>query len=176
MKKGMEMSINFLVVIIIAIVIFVFGLKFISDLAFETSNLGSLTIDQLDKRMENLVCDGSEKVCIGTNKKTIRKGKFDVFGVNIINIISEKDFSDEFNIDVKVSKIINKNNKEIVDPVELNKIKLKYRTDNFIVEKNSEEDLGIGVEVLKEAISGTYIIDVEVPQYDELYKIYVVVP
>ncbi|MCH8003155.1 MAG: hypothetical protein IH934_00855 [Nanoarchaeota archaeon] len=174
MKKGIEMSLNFLVTVIIAIVILVFGVRFISDLVVETTKLESLTTDQLDKKIENLLCE-TEKVCIGTTKKTIQKGKFDVFGIKIINIISDEEFSDEFNVNIRVSKLI-KDNNEIIDPNKLNKIKLKYRTNNFIVEKNNEESIGIGVEVEKDAVSGTYILDVEIPQYDEIYKIYVEVP
>ena len=165
---------NFLVTVIIAIVILVFGVRFISDLVVETTKLESLTTDQLDKKIENLLCE-TEKVCIGTTKKTIQKGKFDVFGIKIINIISDEEFSDEFNVNIRVSKLI-KDNNEIIDPNKLNKIKLKYRTNNFIVEKNNEESIGIGVEVEKDAVSGTYILDVEIPQYDEIYKIYVEVP
>lgn len=174
MKKGIGMSLNFLVTVIIAIVILVFGVRFISDLVVETTKLESLTTDQLDKKIENLLCE-TEKVCIGTTKKTIQKGKFDVFGIKIINIISDEEFSDEFNVNIRVSKLI-KDNNEIIDPNKLNKIKLKYRTNNFIVEKNNEESIGIGVEVEKDAVSGTYILDVEIPQYDEIYKIYVEVP
>ena len=174
MKKGIELSLNFLVTIIIAIVILVFGIRFISNLVTETTELESITLDQLDKKIENLLCE-SEKVCIGTTKKTIQKGNFDVFGIRIINIISDLEFNDEFNVDIKVSKLI-KDNNEIIDPNNLNKIKLKHRTNNFIVEKNNEEEIGIGVEVLKEAVSGTYILDVIIPQYDEVYKIYVEVP
>jgi len=174
MKKGFELSLNFLVTIIIAIVILIFGIRFISDLVTETSNLESLTLDQIDNKIENLLCD-SEKVCIGKTTKTIKKGKFDVFGIKIINVISDDSFSDDFNIDVKVTKLI-KDGIEITDPDKLNKLNLKYRTINFIIEKNEEENIGVGVEVLKEAVSGTYILDVTIPQYEEVYKIYVDVP
>ena len=174
MKKGIELSLNFLITVIIAIVILFFGIRFISDLVVETSKLESLTLNQIDNKIENLLCE-AEKVCIGITKKTIQKGKFDVFGIRIINVISDDEFSDEFNVNIKVSKLI-KNNNEIIDPDNLNKIKLKYRTNNFIIEKNNEENIGIGVEVAKEAVSGTYILDVIIPQYDEVYKIYVEVP
>ena len=169
MKKGIELSLNFLATLIIVLTIFTLGIKFISDLTKEATELESLTTEQLDKRIENLVCD-TDKVCIGINRKTIQKGGFDVFGIRIINIFETQ----EFNINVKVTKII-KNNEEINDPNNLNKINLKHRK-NFIIEKNNEENIGIGVEVTKGAVSGTYIIDVEVPQYNEIYKIYVEVP
>lgn len=169
MKKGIQLTLNFLVTVIIALAIFGFGIKFISSLAGDATELESLTTEQLDKRIENLVC-GTDKVCIGTNKKIIQKGNFDVFGIKIINILETQ----EFNINIDVSKII-KDNEEITDPGELNKVTIKYR-QNVNIEKNDEENIGIGVEVAKDAVSGTYILDVEIPQYDELQKIYVEVP
>lgn len=169
MKKGIELSLNFLVTIIIALTIFTFGIKFISNLTKEAIELESITTEQLDKRIENLVCD-TYKVCIGINKKTIQKGEFDVFGIRIINILETQ----EFNINAEVTKII-KDSREIIDPNKLSKINLKHRK-NFIIKKNNEENIGVGVEVAKDAVSGTYILDVEIPQYNEIYKIYVEVP
>ena len=170
MKKGIELSLNFLVTVIIALVILALGIKFISNIATKTAELESLTTDQLDKRIENLLCDGTDKICVGINKKIIQKGKFDVFGIKIINILDTQ----EFNVNIKVTKLI-KDDREITDSENLGKINLKHR-ENFIIEKNNEEDIGIGVEVAKDAVSGIYILDVYIPQYDELQKIYVEVP
>jgi len=166
MKKGIELSLNFLVTIIIVLTIFTFGIKFIYNFTKDASDLESLTTEQLDLRIENLVC-GTDKVCIGSNRKSISKGDFDVFGIRIINIYDTQ----EFNINSKVTKLI-KNNEEIVDTSSLNKINLKYR-GSVLIEKNDEVSLGLGVEVAKDAPSGTYIIDVEISEYEEVYKIYV---
>ncbi len=170
MKKAIELSLNFLVTVIIAVAILVLGVKFINDIAGEATELESLTTDQLDKKITELNCESTDRVCIGISKKTIPKGEFDVFGIKIINILENQ----EFNINVKAAKLI-KNNEEITDPINLNKIKLKYR-NNLFIGKNEEESIGVGVEVPKDTASGTYIFDVKVQQYDELYKIYVEVP
>ena len=170
MKKGIELSLNFLVTVIIALVILALGIKFISNIVTETAELESLTTNQLDKRIENLLCDSTDRICVGINKKTIQKGKFDVFGIKIINILDTQ----EFNINIKVTKLI-KDDREITDSENLGKINLKHR-ENFIIEKNDEENIGIGVEVAKDAVSGIYILDIKILQYDEIYKIYVEVP
>jgi hypothetical protein len=170
MKKAIELSLNFLVTVIIAVAILVLGVKFINDIAGEATELESLTTDQLDKKITELNCESTDRVCISISKKTIPKGEFDVFGIKIINILENQ----EFNINVKAAKLI-KNNEEITDPINLNKIKLKYR-NNLFIGKNEEESIGVGVEVQKDTASGTYIFDVKVQQYDELYKIYVEVP
>lgn len=177
MKKGIELSLNFLVTVIIAIVIFGFGIKFIYNLASEATQMETLTAEQLDKRIGELLCDSSDRVCIGVEKKTIQKGKFDVFGVKIINIQDGRNFE----ITVTISGYT-KNN-EPVKAIGLDKIKLKYR-ESFFIERNSEKDVGIGVEVAKDANSGTYILDVIVKAindgvaepYTGLQKLYVEVP
>ena len=89
----------------------------------------------IDKRIQYFVC-GTEKVCFSTTKKTIHKGKFDVFGIKIINVISDEEFSDEFDLNLRVSKLI-KGNDEITDSIQLNKIILKYR-ENIVIDKNNE--------------------------------------
>ena len=177
MKKGIELSLNFLVTIIIALVIFGFGINFIYNLASEAAEMESMTTEDLDKRIGELLCESTDKVCIPVNKKTIQRGEFGVVGVKIINILTDTS-SSEFGIDVQVSKGFKKNNEEITDQADLDKIDVKHR-GHVIIEKNEEADIGIGVEVVKDAISGTYVLDVTVEYSDDetiLQKIYIEVP
>jgi hypothetical protein len=172
MKKGIELSLNFLVTVIIAITIFMFGIKFIYDLTSQATELEGLTTEDLDKRIGELLCESTQRVCIGLNKKEIRRGKLDVFGIKIINIDSEKNFEISANV---VGYTLN-NNPISTDPDVLNKIDLKYRTTVFLG-RNAEETIGLGVEVMKDAKAGTYILDVIITPYDDvLNKIYVEVP
>jgi len=177
MKKGMELSLNFLVTIIIALVIFIFGVNFIYDLSSQATELERLTIEELDDKIGELLCDSTERVCIGIDKKTIQKGKFDIFGIKITNINSGANFE----ISIKPTGHVKGNGPVL--PADPEAIKLKYR-QNFFIQRNGEETLGVGVDVSKNADSGTYILDVEVKQitetgaepYSGLHKIYVAVP
>jgi len=180
MKKAIELSLNFLVTVILALVIFGFGIRFINNLASDVDKLKDFTFDELDKQVEDLLCESTDKVCLGTTKKVIQKGDFDVFGVKIINVISDSGFDDNFKVNLEVSKLIKKNNEEVTaDLDEL--IEVKYRDDLIKIQKNEEDDIGIGIEVKKGAPSGTYILDVWVEPYLSrnditLQKIYVEVP
>lgn len=167
-EKAFQLSLNIFVTVIISLAILIFGMKFVYDLATEASNLEGLSTDQIDKRVENLLCDSTDRICIGANRKVIPKGNFDVFGVKILNILD----SQNFDLNVQVTKLI-KDDQEITE--NLDRIRLKHRNSIFI-EKNQDVDIGLGVEVSKDALSGTYIIDVKVLQYDELQKVYVEVP
>jgi len=177
MKKGIELSMNFLVTIIIALVIFGFGVRFIYTLAAQATDLESITTDELDNKIGQLLCDSTDRVCIGIDKKTIQKGKFDVFGIKVININQGSDF------EMLISPSGHVKNNGPITPVEPGKINIKYR-QNFFIERNGEESLGVGVEVSRDAESGTYILDVNIKQiasagaepYAGLHKLYVEVP
>ena len=174
-KKAIELSLTFLVTIITAVVIMAFGVRFLYSLTSEATELDKISTEQLDKRFAELSCSSNDKVCIGIIREIIPKGKTNAFGLKIINIGA----TTEFNVEVNPSNAFDKQNNEIP-----NSIKSKYNNDGIEIEKNEEKSLGIGFEVPKDAVSGTYVFDVEVKynvndvfvQYDELQKIYVEVP
>ena len=174
-KKGFELSLSFIVTFIIAITIFIFGIRFIYNIASETTELEKITTDQLDNKLADLACESNDRVCIGIIKKTIARGDFDVFGLKIININP----TTMFKVEVIPTSAFDKNNEEIT-----NNIDFKYNDNVLEIETNEEKSLGIGFEVPKDAKSGTYIFDVivrynvdnEFKQYDDLEKIYVEVP
>ena len=174
MKKAIELSMNFLVTIIIALVIFGFGVRFIYNLASQSEKLKDLTLEDLDKKIEDLFCESTDKICIGTNKKIIERGNYDFFTVKVINILNDQEF--RLNIEKPTPSGYTKNN----EPINTNDIKLKYR-ENFFIKRNEEKSIAIGIEVPKNAISGTYILDVKIEPYylkdkTTLQKIYVAVP
>src|SRR3989344_2739291 len=94
LKKGaIELSVNFLVIIIISIVVFGFGVYFISKLSATAADLTQMSASELDQKIAGLVCEGYYRVCIGTEKKVIQKKKFDVFGIKIFNVESDQYFT-----------------------------------------------------------------------------------
>lgn len=176
-KRGIELSINFLVTIIIALVIFAFGIKFIYDIASQATELEGLTTDDLDERIGQLLCESTDRVCIGIDRRTIETGKFDIFGLKIINVQESRNFHVEA---IVAGRSVNNGP---ISPLDGDELLLKYRKDLFI-ERNQEESMGIGVEVPRGAESGTYIINVQVQHetangfedYSSLRKVYVEVP
>jgi len=178
-KKGIELSVNFLVVLIISIVIFGFGARFIYTLASEATGLSKLTLDELDKRIGELFCEGSDKVCLGIDRKVVRKGELGVFGLRLINVLDSQEFTIVLTkskaFDKEGTEITSTDNKLIYFPKDARPIDLK---------RNEEGDIGFGIEVPKNAVSGTYIFDINIeapslpaPQkYTNTLKIYVEVP
>lgn len=171
-KKAIEVSLAFIVVIVIALSLFVLGVKFIYDITAEAGKIEEVSIEQLDRKFAELSCESNDKVCIGIIRREVPKGKFDVFGVKIINIISTTDFL----VEVNPSSAFDKENNEIE-----NNIRFKYNDKVILIEKNEEKNIGIAFEVPKEAQSGIYIFDIVVKydmdgqfqQYDDAEKVYV---
>ncbi len=174
-KKSIELSLNFLVVIILTLVIFGFGVLFISKLSKEVTDIRELTFKDLDEKISDLACDGSARVCIGTDRKTIQKKSYDIFGVKIVNVINDQNF--EITVSYPNPLGYKKDNTPITNPpLILNPTAPR----TVAIKKNEEAKIGIAVEVPANAISGTYIFNVQIKTASGLYvpiqKFYVEVP
>lgn len=159
----------------ISILIFGFGVRFISQLISQANDLRDLTLSELDERIGNLVCEGSDRVCVGIDTKTIKRKDFDIFGLKIVNILDSQNF------DIIASR---------PTPSGYTKNKIEIYNDNLIlvpetrsvfIDKNEEVVIGIGVQVPANAVSGTYIFNVDIltqdgKPYSNVQKLYVEVP
>jgi len=86
-KKGaIELSVSFIVMLIISIAVFSFGIYFVNRLF--THAIGTqLTFDErTSSEIEGLLSEGL-KVAIPFEKKTIYNGKFGKFGIGILNVV-----------------------------------------------------------------------------------------
>ena len=174
-KKAIELSLNFMVILIISIIIFGFGVRFISRLSSEAIDLTRITEEELDERIGNLVCEGSDRVCIGIDRKTIKRTKFDVFGLKILNVLDNPRF------DIVVSRPTPSGYTKNRQAIQSDSLAWNPKARDIFIEKNEEKNLGIGVQVPANAVSGTYIFNVEIKSadgklYSNVQKMYVDVP
>lgn len=168
-RRGIELSLNFLVIIIISIVVFAFGVRFIYNLSSQAMELKDITTSELDEKIGNLVCEGSDRVCIGTDRKTISVKKFDTFGLKIINILN----SQHFLIKVTPSNPMGytKSNQPIQASSSFNGLEiapLVYSNPgrDVLLQKNEEKVFGIGIQVPANAVPGVYIFNVNINSQD----------
>ncbi|MBI2652009.1 hypothetical protein HYX00_00965 [Candidatus Woesearchaeota archaeon] len=186
-KRAIELSLNFIVILIISIIIFGFGIRFIYNLSSKAKDITDLTYDQLDQRIGDIICEGSERVCVGIDRKTIQKKDFGVFGMRIINILESSTATRNFRITVSPPTAqlgFKKDNTPITVTSSFSGLIVIPPISNprdIVIEKNEEKTVGIGIEVPPNAVSGTYILDVRIdtdgvtPHYSE-QKLYVEVP
>jgi len=184
-KAAIELSLNFIVVLVISIVIFGFGVAFISRLYRQAIDIQDMTISELDGRIGQLVCEGSDRVCIGVDRKTIPRTEFKVFALNIINILDPPQGNTQVIFDVKVSPsspIGYKKDKQVIQPIGSFKgLVVNPVTRDVVMKKNEERSIGIGIQAPADAVSGTYIFNVEIKTldgkpYSAVQKLYVDVP
>lgn len=123
-KRAIELSINFIVMLIIGIALFGFGIQFLAKFFSGTQKMKAQLDTQTQARIESLLDQGS-RVAIPLNSKTIEIGKSDIFGLGILNVLSSKD-SDTFYVtagceDEKITLLYTKvyeiknNEKKVID-------------------------------------------------------------
>ena len=89
-KRGVELAINFLVMVMIALVIFGFGIRFAYKLFSSSSDLTEDAYDKYASQIADLSCAGAEKICLPTKTKTLEGDKAGMFGLVIENVFGEE--------------------------------------------------------------------------------------
>jgi len=174
-KKAFELSINFIVILIISIVIFGFGIKFIGNLMKGVDDLSKLTESDFNANMERMLCDSSEKTCVGISRKEIRVNKVKFFTFGVLNINEQ---TTDFYIDV-----------EQADPYGDGPDRINSRLSNELtLDPNEQDNVVIAVQVPGGTDKGTYVLNVYVcdeqsscqeysdNRYGKTKKLYVTVP
>ena len=176
-KKSVELSLNFIVILIISIIIFGFGVKFISDLSSQAVEITDIAISELDERIGDVICEGSDRVCIPTDRLTIKRKEFDVFGLKILNVLDSQNFDISVSPVEEYGKImaIKKDGTKIQSDIPL-LVEPSFRS--VYIKQNEEAKKAIGVQVPANAVSGTYIFNIEIQtadgeQYSTIQKLYV---
>ncbi|MFC1768505.1 hypothetical protein ACFLZX_01955 [Nanoarchaeota archaeon] len=85
MKKGIELSINFIVIMIIAIALFGLGVKLLIDIFVGSTDLVGKTFEGLGKDIDDLGCRPDDRTCFSDDFLRIEKGDIGVIGVKVFN-------------------------------------------------------------------------------------------
>lgn len=185
-KKAIELSVNFLVILIIAIVVFGFGIYLTFKFFGSAQDIPGKISDPLQQEINQMLSHG-EKVALPINQQTIPAGKHFVFGLGISNMLNNA-ATNTFSLDIKLVKFIDPDDNvftagdsEFDGADGASKyLKITY-INSYTLENGEQKSIPIAVSVLKDAPSGTYILNVEVTydtsiQYSPIQKLYVVVP
>ncbi|MBT4651777.1 hypothetical protein HOC13_04635 [Candidatus Woesearchaeota archaeon] len=182
-KKGIELSINVFVVIILSLIMLSGGVyllrSFIVTSIGVESDLDAMTQEQL----ERLLVDEGRQVALPFFSAELEAGDTHIYGLGILNI-DEDEFGDSFSITIEPAAYVNLDGKSgtITDLAPFEKW-LLYNTNELTIKENQHVEEAILVEVPNGAEKGTYIFDVKVmhspdnnnDQYDATKKLYVIV-
>jgi len=162
-KRALQISINFIVMLIMAVVIFGFGLYFASTLFAKGGDISEQAFDKFDQQIEDLTCGSASKVCVPVQTKEAIGGDPVIFGIIIENVVETAHFI----ISVEPSSYVNKLGKRedigdwsgnfLFKPTaeEPRELKIKYR---------EKRNLGVAIQP-EGAQSGTYAFTIKI-QYD----------
>lgn len=154
-KKGMELSVNFIVMLILAIV--VFGLSV--ALTYNFMRSAAETQKQLDQQTKAQILDALDtgaKVAVIPDSIEIKPGKSDIVGVGIRNI---QDSGDAFKINVLFDDAFDKNG-AIISP-QNNGAWFVY-PDQKTIKKFERDIVRVAFNIPGGTKSGTYIYNVVV--------------
>lgn len=185
-KKAIELSVNFLVILIIAIVVFGFGIYLTFKFFGSAQELPGAISAQLQQEINQMLSHG-EKVALPINQQTIPVKKSYTFWLGLSNMLNNAE-TNSFTISANLNKFISPDDTVYTsvdsefDAADINLV-VTY-INSYILENGAQKSIPIAVSVLKDAPSGNYIIDVAVTyldggvikDYSPLQKLYVTVP
>jgi len=100
-KKGFELSVTFLVILIIAIVIFTSGIYLIKQFFSVTLKIEERVTAQTQKEIERRLIEAGEKVAVPFNRKQVKIGDSRTFGLGILNTLGQ---SNLFGVEMSFNK------------------------------------------------------------------------
>ena len=176
-KKAIELSVNFLVILIIALSVFGMGIKMTFQLMTKAEEIRADVDESTQREIEEALTTG-EIVSIPINHKKTKVGKSAAFGLGIFN--SEP--TQEFTIEMEFEKAFNKDKEDISSYVEEDEWILTT-FGPYKINKNENKVLGLPVRVPRKTGSvktakGTYIFKVTIynetmKKYGNIQKVYV---
>lgn len=105
-KRGIELSVNFLVMLIISIVIFGSALYMVKQFFQSTKDIQSKLSSEVKKEIERRLVESAEQVSIPLNKAVLGTRASNTFGLGILNMLGEtKTFSVKINFDSAYTKL-----------------------------------------------------------------------
>ena len=187
----MELSLNFIVILILSLVILGFGLRFMSTLFSKATDISKFSSEDFDRQITNLICGGSERVCVTAQRKAISKGDYSVIGMKIINVLDPPLGQPAINFEITVDTPAGpptgllgytKNDQPIVKTPDFDGLIVVVgdgRERVIDLEKYEERNIGFAVQPPSNAPAGTYILNIGIKANGNPYgkqKVYIDVP
>ena len=172
-KKAIELSINFIVMFILAIVMFGVGITFVTDIFLKGEELR----ESIDAQTENQimrVLDPNTPVSMPINKLSLHRGEQEALGIGVLNLRGDTE-KKEFIFFVECDGATDLSGTPICDDdMPSNSCE---ECDNWAFPpnsmylKNNEKDVGsISIIIPKDTISGIYIYNVWVQVGGDYYQ------
>ncbi len=169
-KRGaIELSANFIVMLIISIVVFGFAIYMVTRI-FGFAEDERLRLDQQTESMIESALDRGDRVFIPRERRTSYPGDTQVFGMGILNVLGSGNPEDTFGVIVNFTRAYDKSDNPICSDAtcinDMNKNLLTAGTSTVnnkglytekTIKNNDKTTFLIGVKIPNDKKSGTYI-------------------
>jgi hypothetical protein len=162
-RKAVELSVNFIVTIIIAIVVFAAGLYLLGKTRSQVSGLIDDNDAAVQKMIEDIECSGGQYACIGTREKSIVAGKAEYFTVKLFN---NRDSETLFNITITPLSAFAAGTKESISASVIAEKVAVSAEKNYTIGSKQEKSTVMGAMIKRGSPSGTYQFQISV-EYEE---------
>jgi len=162
-RRGMQLSVNFVVMLILAITIFAFGIAFLNKLFPRVHEYRGYLDEQTEAQLESLLSQG-QRVAIPITNKRIKAGDAAVFGVGLLNIDPE-DTHFYFRITVENGYAFDSNEEQIA-----NSFHAPLYTPEHELKNNQNKKITVVLPSAKNTRKGTYVFNVYVCRQESSFE------
>ncbi|HLC65395.1 MAG TPA: hypothetical protein VJI46_04705 [Candidatus Nanoarchaeia archaeon] len=155
-SKGIELSVNFLITLILSLVLFGMGVMLVYNIFAGAEDLSKITEDELHKEIAALQCRTDARVCFGVETLEIERGDAGFFMVRVINVLDLPEPA-KFSIELERGSLIRgETTAEFGMECDGSELCVKYEEQEESINNNEDYRFGIGVEPSNDAPSGLY--------------------
>lgn len=162
-KKAIELSVNFIVMFVLAIVLFGVGIKFVTDIFLKAEEYQA-TIDQQTQSEIERIIDPNTPVGMPINSIDLGRGENGIVGIGILNL---RGSSGKFTVAVECDAAVDYSGNVICDDsfgsgqACTDCDAWAFEPEEMYLDNNEKGVGGIFISVPKDAVSGTYIYNVQ---------------
>ncbi|MBI3031895.1 hypothetical protein HYY69_00320 [Candidatus Woesearchaeota archaeon] len=178
-KRAVELSVNFIVMLILGLAIFSVGMYIATQVFFKARDQAKILDDDIKYAIENDLRDSSEEVTIGLIRRSVERAGNDVFGVGIAN---RDEAETTYKIDVSFA-VYEKEEGSGSNDQTYNRIifptKNSAELNQITIKPHEIKIMNLPFTVPKDTPSGSYVYNVRVlkkldtTQVGKLQKIYI---
>jgi len=177
-KRGLELSINFIIILILAIITLAMGILIFNMIFRSGTELEKEVSQQTKDQINNLLMEGDKKVLIPSFFKELESGDQHAFGLGIRNYGNRQEFTILIEFDLAVDRENNDKTSEAVASHEVDKWHFE-QIGPIVIDSNDLEVVSVPIRPGNRAKNGwIYVFNVEVLDGSDLLhgniqKIYV---
>ncbi len=160
-KAAIELSMNFLVMIIISLVILAGGIALLYKFIGGAEDIKSQLDQRTSEELERLLVGQGKKVALPLHVADVARGETHVFGLGIMNLMES---SEDFYVKAEIDTVVDEVNKDITASMDKTKINqwVLYNTEAIKIEPGNYDKETLLVNVPKDAVKGQYIFSAKV--------------